>query len=374
MLRRVCDELNRPDGSLSEYFSDVYPNLCIEDLKGSDMLFNPYKEKKKLLEDWLAYRGKAEISALSQPDLAKIAAIDMLDRKNVPSFQRFNTFKPKDTSTEFMAFWLSWFGISSVKEKNRKWWEALTLKTQKLNRSKKKKSNPIDFKDFGELMRVNRERKIAIEFLQCSAMFLALVKISEDRQAGIDRKKDKDYDRTEETNLRSRSKKSTKVLLKQTLAGLLGATAVVLPVIWDSRSGQVKFGKIPRGDKGGQGDQGDQGDQGGSGGQGGGSGDNIGAETVRELLERTKKKGPDIIGQIGINYAGKGIADLLELKNKKLPAKVATALKRDLEEATGLPRNVANVFVSQIANGEISGPLARDILLPVIFNRLKSMV
>lgn len=113
---RLLSFLTVVDPDLPSGLCDDIPPLI------TGQYFNPYEEKKKILKEWLKYRG-----VTPGDDIIKQVKNDMNNQG--PPFNRF-LFDPADASISFMMFWLSWYGMTSDSMKDREWWETKVTAVQ----------------------------------------------------------------------------------------------------------------------------------------------------------------------------------------------------------------------------------------------------
>lgn len=142
----VCDS----NSLVSQFFSKLdVPGLAETEIcyksSGSveTYLFNPDNESEEFLTAWLTYRGENTylLRNKTQEQLSEFAARNFRQAGNEPPIALFVDFDPKSVSEGFLIVWLSWYGVTSVRERSREWWETtaekIRTRVQQLQKMKK---------------------------------------------------------------------------------------------------------------------------------------------------------------------------------------------------------------------------------------------
>jgi len=183
-------------------------------------LFNPYAETADILVPWLHYRYTYPKTTWDRQYLADLASQDMRDHGNTPVFMDFTDFDPDKASRNFLAAWLSWYGVTTTDEKPQSWWAKLARKI--LSRRQPKESGGNIFEN---LLKSEEEYYHLEALFVCigsavdvvpESAFLSVVKPALQKEA-IDR-----------------------FLYKQILAKFLGVSAIAVPLLVNVAIAQQK--------------------------------------------------------------------------------------------------------------------------------------
>jgi len=199
--------------------------LCphrVAEFAHGEIFFDPAKENRKLLKQWLTYRGIS--TRVKNVNLANLSVADMKQNGNVPSFANFVDFDPKTASEDFLINWLSWYGLSSTRPRSKKWWEKLTRKTQKLRKQLQKQTQnaPNVFRTFDD--QTIQLEKIKL-FMQSVSDFLDV--LPRDQFLSLVRLKPSPPPRSTSTPSSS---------WKHILAKVLGVGFIAAPIVYNYRT------------------------------------------------------------------------------------------------------------------------------------------
>jgi hypothetical protein len=344
-MEGLCNELEDPMSALrmfADRFSpDLVQTLCQQtEMLPGDLMFNPFEECIPLLQSWLKYRGIVGTDGWDRADLATVASKDMFMRRNRPSFKDFLTFSPGNATDNFLAQWLSWYGLGSATIKPRKWWEQLTSTTQAMipsARKKNKKKITNARRGFGVLLENRRSMDQAYKFLQCIGLYLAF----EDR-AVVPAQKKKIRQQMEQTS--KKVSMAGNMDVKQAFAFLLRASAVAVPIVWNKSQNIVKFATDDMSTKM-------------------LTMRAVGEKAAQQIQANAAKSGVPIL----TNFAGDKLARVLEIKNTKLVSKVGTEFIKAFASKQGFTPYVIDALISsQMKSNPIADAVIRNVLLPAI--------
>jgi hypothetical protein len=193
-----------------------------------DMFFNPEKENKKLLKQWLSYREK---KITGDQDMVRESIKDMKQNGNTPSFANFIKFDPKSASKDFLINWLSWYGLSSRRPRNKKWWQLLAKKTQKLRKNTLNKSSSKSPANYFQILDNQTIKKARLKlFFQSVSDLLDLLPREEFLPL---------------VRLKPASQESSRTKWKQILSKFLGVSFLAAPIVYNYRTKLQTFYKNP---------------------------------------------------------------------------------------------------------------------------------
>ena len=130
------DDVCTPGNLAYQFFNKFdhgFPTrLCTTNIDSETIPFAAELESRILLAKWLRYRGyiRQDLPHKSQQELAQMATQDMKRNNNTPPFSRFVSFAPHEASDVFLIMWLSWYGVTSLVGRDRRWWEETARQIQ----------------------------------------------------------------------------------------------------------------------------------------------------------------------------------------------------------------------------------------------------
>ena len=297
-------------------------DLCPPRKSAAQFFFNPYAESPDLLREWLEYRGVRARGG----SLADLAARDMRSGGTGKHFADF-VFTPWKASDALLQQWLSWWGVGG--EGPRKRWLRMAERIQRRRRSwwGKRRADRKTF-SFRDLVDVQAALLANRNYMFCIGDALSV--LTEEEFGALLK--------GSRIKLRADGKRAA-LDYKRLLAFFLGASAVSIPIVWNTKRHAYEWLRSSA----------------------------LQARTVFALIRKSNKLAQKLLVRSAATYALPRLA-LATGVPSVLP--VGKAAVEDILSAQGFPEKTITALLDNV--GESAGKaFLTDVLVPAIGQTIK---